>query len=116
MGDKSGCRCDATRGTKRLDALFTALADEHRRQVLRYFRAREDEIASVDDIVAFAHDSESRLDRRRLELLFHHATLPKLADLGFVEYDPRSGTVRYRGTPVLERVLDAVEESRVERP
>ena len=112
MGDKSGSGDGAGCGDERLDALFTALADRHRRRAISYFPVQGDDVASVDDLITFAHDGGSRSDRHRLEVLFHHAALPKLADLGLVEYDPRSGTVRYRGPRVLEQVLDVVEESK----
>lgn len=42
----------------------------------------------------------------RLEL--HHSTLSRLADLGALEYDERTGAVRYRGDLELEALLETV--------
>lgn len=79
-----------------LDDFFEAMADSHRRYVLYYFRENDD-VASIDDLLPFvlAHDSEGS-DRETVTTRLHHVTLPKLADCGFLEYDPRSGTARYR--------------------
>lgn len=94
------------------DTLFLALADEQRRQVLQYFQTTANNTASVEELITYTlkegSDDESH---DQLELMFHHSTLPKLANLGFVEYDDRSQTVRYYGSPVLERALTAVVET-----
>lgn len=97
-----------------LDTLFSALANEPRRTVLRYFRSTDADVATVDELVDYMHSQDSVTgDRDRLRLRLHHATLPHLAALGFVDYDPRSNTVRGRTTKRLERVLDAVREIEV---
>lgn len=96
----------------RVDALFAALADEHRRRVVRYFQTAENDVATVDDLVAYTTEEEtdgSTCDR--FVQRFHHVTLPKLADQGVVEYDDRSRTVRYCGPPLLERMLTVVTEA-----
>ena len=98
--------------SERLDTLFAVLADEHRRRVVRYFQSAEDDVASVDDLIDYtAKEEKSGLTRDQLIQTFHHVTLPKLADQGVVEYDNRSQTVRYRGPPVLERMLTDITKS-----
>lgn len=100
------------RSSKRLNALFRALSSEHRRQVLRYFQTAKDEVATIDGLIDhIIEEGEGGPTRDQLELTFHHVTLPKLADLGVIEYDNRSGSVRYREPPVVERVLTVVTES-----
>lgn len=97
---------------ERLDALFTALADEHRRQVVRYFISSQDHVASVADLIDDAVENGSgESSRDQLELVYYHATLPKLAALGVIEYNARSRTVRYRGSQELKRLLTVVAES-----
>lgn len=95
----------------RFDAAFSTLADERRRRVLHYFLRTGDDVATVDDLVdhALAGDGPTG-DPDRLACRLHHATLPKLDAAGFVEYDARSNTVRYRPDPVVERLLDRVGE------
>lgn len=46
--------------------------------------------------------------RKRVTARLHHSTLPKLADAGVVDYDPRTGTVRYRGHPLVDRCSDHI--------
>lgn len=93
-----------------LDAAFSTLADEHHRHVLRYFLQTDDDVASLEDLVDHVlARADSAGDWERLACRFHHATLPKLDDAGFVEYDPRNNTVRYRPDSVVERLLDRAD-------
>lgn len=50
-------------------------------------------------------------DRRRVEVALHHHELPKLEQVGVIEYDARSRTVRYRGHPLLEELLAVAAEN-----
>lgn len=89
-----------------LDVLYSALADGHRRQVLRHLRNREDAVASVDNLVDHVVNQDGLAnDRDRIELTLCHRSLPTLADAGFLEYDVRSRTVRYRETPLLSEAI-----------
>lgn len=89
-----------------LDTVYMALADEHRRQVLRYFLTTDETVASVDDLIDYAiENGTGDTTHDRLALTFHHIALPKLAELGAVEYDARDQEVRYRGHSLLERLL-----------
>lgn len=95
----------------RLDAVFVALADEQRRQTLRYFQTVDEDAASVEDLIEYTIDQTDKpLDRAHLELKFHHVVLPKLADQGVIEYDARSETVMYDGSPAVEQLLAAIAE------
>jgi hypothetical protein len=47
-------------------------------------------------------------DREQLAVQLQHTHLPKLADHGVVEYERRSGAVRYRPSEPVERVLDTL--------
>lgn len=89
----------------RTDELYHALADEKQRIVFRYFLQTGADSATVADLVAFAKREGVEATRKRLEVRFHHAVLPHLSESGFVEYDPRSNTVRYRDRPQLEAIL-----------
>lgn len=93
----------------RLDALFAALADEHRRRVLRYFHETTADSASVTTLVDEAAE-RSDASREVVEVTLHHNALPTLADLGIVEYDPPDGAVRYCGSPAMNRILTAAVE------
>lgn len=93
-----------------LDGLFRVLADERCRLTLWYLDARTDGVARVDELVAYIVEVGSVTDEERARVQFHHVVLPRLYDHGFVEYDQRSRTVKYRRRPRLERILDAIGE------
>lgn len=97
-----------------IDALFLALADEHRYHILRYFQWSEEPVASLDELSASLVEREELPDDRNgISIALHHCHLPRLADTGLVEYDSRSRTVRYWGHPMLERIqrlVSATEE------
>lgn len=103
---------DPTDHRKRLDSLFTALADKQRRLVLQYFQSTDRSVASVAELVDYtAEATPESPSRDRLELRFHHCTLPKLDDLGVIEYDTQNRVVQYRGSPVVTEVLTVMAES-----
>jgi DNA-binding transcriptional ArsR family regulator len=95
-----------------LDALFEALGDAQRRQILGYLDATDDDVAAYSDLIEHVADDsggESAADHDRIAVSLHHNHLPKLADAGIVEYDARSETVRYRGGPAVSDWLDLVQ-------
>ena len=92
----------------RRDAIYRCLADARRRDVLRYLREADDGTASVDDLTAYVVEQETNSpvpDREKVAVSLYHTHLPMLADEGFVEFDERSGTVRYHPHQALERIL-----------
>lgn len=74
------------------DAAFEALADGDRRRLLsRLAAARDrDEPLSVPGEVV----DDEHADRQAVEVRFRHVHLPKLAEHGYVTWDPSTGTVR----------------------
>lgn len=52
-----------------------------------------------------ATDSTSTDRRERVRLDLHHNHLPRLADAGLIDYDARTGTVRSREAPSLDRLV-----------
>ena len=71
-------------------------------------RAFEREFArfcGTDHAVAI---NDPSIDWKREAVLLHHKTLPKLADAGILEYDPRQHDVRYTGHDGLESLLDQI--------
>jgi len=68
------------------------------RLVLQYFDRHSTEVATVDDLGAYIHDQDpSEQDETHIAIRLHHVTLPKLADHGYIDYDPKSNTARYQG-------------------
>lgn len=85
-----------------LDTYLEILADERRRQVIQ--RLRTDGDSTLEEL-ATSVDGEHA---ERLADDLHHNHLPRLAAHGIVEYDTRSGYVRYDPDPELEAIVDAV--------
>jgi len=74
------------------------LTPKHCASILQYFDQNATETATVSDLGAFVHEQNRCVgDETDIAIHLHHSTLPKLADAGLVEYDPRSKTARYRG-------------------
>lgn len=97
-----------------LSQIFTALANHRRRALLDCFR-RTEETVDRADLVEYVAACESTSEppddhREQVAIEIHHTHLPKLTDLGLVEFDERSSTVRYYGHPLLESILEAATE------
>jgi len=86
--------------TTRLDAVYSVLADRHRRFVVYYLASQEDP-AEVGDLVDELAGLEAVVDgsavdgdrRRELRTVLHHVHLPKLAAADVVTYEPDEGMV-----------------------
>ncbi|WP_254769343.1 DUF7344 domain-containing protein [Salinilacihabitans rarus] len=89
----------------RVDDYLGALAHRRRRLALYYLRRRERAtmetlarwIAAVEEDVPV--DEVTDADYAPVTVDLFHVHLPKLADARVVEYDGRSGAVRYRDPP-----------------
>lgn len=80
----------------RIDAVFDALADDHRRELLAYLRdASEASVEELASIIDGQADGVRRGDDLAVRL--HHVHLPKLADADLVEYDRSAERVEYVG-------------------
>lgn len=91
---------------------YRLLRDRRRRLVLQYFS----ELLGVDTdlgrIADYVHQRETGndQDRRGIETQLHHVHLPILDSRGVIEYDHRTGTVRYDGSDTLERFVRVATE------
>lgn len=101
-----------------LDDVVAALARRRRRYAL--YCLRDEEFLELEDlarqVVAWQSDRPAEAvpeeDVERLVLEFQHNDLDVFRRTGCVEYDARSGVVRYRDPPeVLVALLDAVSEA-----
>lgn len=78
----------------RLDTLFGALADEQRRQMVRYVQSVEDDVAPVAAFIDYTvADTSVGQTREQLETKLRHVTLPKLADSGLIEWHETTNEV-----------------------
>lgn len=97
-----------------IDDTIRLLARQDRRDLVGFFRGRGPETATVDELVE--HLLERRQQRgfepnpERVEIELYHVHLPRLAEHGIVEYDPRNEEVRYRAHERIEALLDRLHE------
>lgn len=103
-------------GRSLLTRIFGALSHPRRRCVLYVVRDQgPTEGADLARRVAARErdvsvDAVSDVASNRVRVDLRHVHLPKLEDYGFVEYDRRSGTVRYSYLPtVLDELIDLAE-------
>ncbi|WP_438267503.1 DUF7344 domain-containing protein [Haladaptatus halobius] len=67
----------------------------------------------VEDIAAREHGNKAdSLDEIEVTLFHHH--LPKLANIGLIEFDKRTKTIRYRNDPRVESLLTYLDEYRLD--
>lgn len=82
---------------------LNVLTSQYCRAVLEYFQSHSTEAATAEDLAGFVCEQDrSAENESRVVLYLHHATLPKLGDAGFLDYDPRSRTARHRSHPTVE--------------
>ncbi|MCU4740669.1 DUF7344 domain-containing protein [Natronoglomus mannanivorans] len=109
-----------------LTQIFTALANHRRRVMFECFRQYDDSVERsnlVDYVVTSESDSGTSDEEKEKEeeelheqvaMDIHHNHLPRLTEMGLVEYDDRSTTIRYYGHPLLEAILEATTEAETE--
>lgn len=96
-----------------IDSVLTVLADWRRREICLFFMETDAETATVEELAilvagcrpATATDGESH-EETVTELTETH--LPCLEAGGVVDYDSRSGRVRYWGQPTVEKWLEHI--------
>lgn len=118
--DVSGRVCSSVHadgGDEQVDRLLDALGTYRRRCVL--YCLMETEPADLEEIAreVTAMETDQSPDeiptevRETVKIDLYHNTLPKLAELTVIEYDPRSKTVRYQHPPPhIEEFLDLTRD------
>lgn len=99
------------------DHFFAVLANQRRRCVLAYLSNESSNSATmqelVEEIAAREHSSKAESPDEIEITLFHHH-LPKLANIGLIEFDKRTKTIRYRNDPRVESLLTYLDEYRLD--
>ncbi|WP_134669204.1 DUF7344 domain-containing protein [Halorussus marinus] len=109
---ENGLRTTETADDAALNQAFDVLGDRRRRTVLETLYAADEPARSIEDLAGVLARGPDGSDRERALVGLHHSTLPRLADEGVVDFDPRTDVVRYRGTDPLDELLDVlVDES-----
>lgn len=101
----------------RLDELFELLRPARRRQLLYYLQDLERGETTLERAVRAVSAFDSSTDppgnvprRQAVRVSLAHIHLPRLDAAGVVEYDHRSGSVRYEGDANLDAWLEWTRE------
>lgn len=100
-----------------LDAILSLLANDRRRDVLAYLAETDDDVTSIEDLVAHLVRVEGERtgklpSHENVEATLLNVHIPKLADATIVEYDERSRQLRYWPNERLEHWLALVEDEK----
>lgn len=98
-------------GSGSVDHILEVLKDSQRRAVLTLLSRVDERTVTTDevaDLLAARVDDVPEKDLLKLRL--HHIHLPKLAELGVIEYDPRSNMLRYIGDDDVETWLEQLHQ------
>lgn len=100
---------DLNVGDTALNRAINVLTGQQRRIVIDHLRNTSDGVASIDDLAdsLLVHDPNVD-DRNAIKMKLHHQTLPKLEEVGIIDFDPRTDTARYHGHAVIECLLDTL--------
>ncbi|MDL5362611.1 hypothetical protein [Halalkalicoccus sp. NIPERK01] len=104
---------DVFGGATAHSAVFEALSSQSCRYIIYYFLAASDSSISIRELVTgiqtlAAHESKrpSLVGGAALKSLLIERAIPRLEQLDVVEYDPRSGSVRYHRQPFVEEYAE----------
>ncbi|KYH24172.1 hypothetical protein HAPAU_38150 [Halalkalicoccus paucihalophilus] len=107
------CDTDVFGGTTAHTAVFKTLASRSCRYVIYYFLATSDSSSSIEDVVAGIQTLASQeskqsavVENNQLKSLLMEESLPQLEGLDVIEYDSRSGCVRYHQQPFIEEYAE----------
>lgn len=100
----------------RLDRVLALLANRQRREILDRLVESDSEVTTVEElsryltrVVTDGGEAESpSTEGARAKL--HHVHLPKLEECDLVEYDARSGKVRYRPDERVETIVQFLDD------
>lgn len=96
------------------DHFFATLTNQRRRHILAYLSDESSNSMTMQELVEdiAAHEKDRKADSHDdIEITLFHHHLPKLADVGLIEVDKRTETVRYRDDPRVESLLAYLEEN-----
>jgi hypothetical protein len=98
------------------DTVLDLVSKPRRRALLYHLKDCGDDVIDVDDLVDRVHEREQAIPVREpaasrdvLAASLVHTHLPKLDDVGLVEFDADDDVVHYHGNPAVESYLNYIE-------
>lgn len=120
MGNRTSLRRRST-ATDGLDTVFDLLCDSRRRYLLYCLVTvdgdvveREAAVNAVRDYEAAGTEATDRSSREEIRNELYTDSLPRLGNAGVLDYDPRQGTVRFAGRPLLEEWVEHARDVELE--
>ena len=106
----SASKCYPDKAPK-VNRLLDTLSNHLRRELIYYFECVvETDVATLDEIVSHINARVPETTADSLKISVMHIHLPKLEERGWIDYDPRTGDIHYRGHVSAEEFLDDVKE------
>jgi hypothetical protein len=109
--DRAGAGASDPVSTPSLDTVFDLLSDQRRRYVLYHLVNAADDTVDYEDLAeqvavweAGGDPSDEHVERVATDL--YHSHLPKLTESNVVDFDQRSGDVRFWGQPTVEEYAE----------
>jgi DNA-binding transcriptional ArsR family regulator len=98
------------------DRILSAVANEHRRAILRSLNNVSDRTLEYDTLVDHVAervedentDGVSDEHRQRVRIALHHTHLPKLAEAGIIDYEAEAGQIQFVGGELERDILTLV--------
>lgn len=92
-----------------VNVTFQLLASQPRRLILQYC-IESTNPASIDDLADYIrnHVATHRAARQSILTELHHNHLPKLEAHGLINYDQRTGAIRYHSNDRIENILECL--------
>lgn len=93
--------------TVEINELLTICASQHCRTILSYFRDSPKDTVQLTDLIDHL-EKKGHGNRKQVSIQLHHSALPRLAKIGYLDYDKRSDTIRYQGHLELEALAVSI--------
>lgn len=98
--------------------IFELLKNKRRRQVIKFLKEQEDGAATLDVVAEHIAAKENDIDvsqlsskqRKRVYIGLYQCHLPKMDDLGILEYQQNRGTIELQNTDQLDRYLETDDD------
>jgi len=100
--------------TLTVDRILSLLSAQYRRDLLAFLVDTPELTATVSECVEYVLEQEQargndRASETDVASALHHNHLPRLQTTGILEYDSRTGQIRYRSHPHIESWLRHIE-------
>lgn len=108
----NGCGTENVGGSPSADRILEVLQAAPRRYILTYLVDKPNRAVQTDELVDHIVDkcdlSDHPEERRQIGIRLYHHHLPKLAEKGIIEFDPRNDQLRYTPDNAVERWLEGI--------